>query len=166
MNASGFSYLMTLTGAGGPLVLPMATLTCSRRVGASSWLTATVPTWTAILESVLRAQSDWLITIDADSVEFLRATLTGITPDRNPQSGRIILTGRVINPPFTAQPRTLTGVTERSDRDGRRAARCQVDNLLRPNDTANDGISAWTVGIIEYEISPIESWMRVVEVAN
>jgi len=156
-------YTLTLTGAGGPLSWPLSRIECTRRLGESSWVTVEAPTWSAAMESALRAETDWIIEIDADAVAFLRATLTEIVPDRSPFSASFRLTGRIINPAFTAQTRVLTGVSHREDEDVRHTARAEVDPLMRPNDTVNDGVESWTAGLVQYRIAPHESWMQVTE---
>ena len=72
------AYQLTLTGTGGPLVLPLDRIYCTRRAGESSWVTVAVPIGSAALETTLRAATDWVINIDADGGAFLQATLTAI----------------------------------------------------------------------------------------
>jgi hypothetical protein len=89
--------------------------------------------------------------------------LTDVAYTRSPQGGELRLTGRVQTPSYSATTRALTGVQSLQTVDGRRTARCAVDPLLRPNDTATWNDDSWTVGIIQYEITPQDAWMRVTE---
>ena len=96
---------------------------------------------------------------------FLRAVLTDVAYTQSPQGGESRLTGRVITPSYSATTRVLTGVKSLTTVDGRRTVQCAVDPLLRPNDTATWNGDSFTVGIIQYQITPQDAWMRVTEVA-
>jgi hypothetical protein len=95
--------------------------------------------------------------------DFLDSTVTEIASETSPHSGQIKLTGRVANPAYITSPKSLTGISSKTISNGRRKVRCEVDNLLRPNDTANDGTAQWTVGIIAYQIDAATAWMDVTE---
>jgi hypothetical protein len=169
-------YRLYLVDGGAITELPFAAIQCRRRLGASTWAVFEVPTWSDALQSACEAAAaagGELVVyagLVSDGVEtrgeFLRAVLTSVEASRRPHRGGLSLTGRVQNPSYTAQSRTLFGVRSRANEDGRRSARCEVDPLLRPNDTVDDGEESWTVGSIVYRIAPREAWMDVAEVAN
>lgn len=166
-------YRLFVTGT-GLLEYPLSALACQRRLGQSTWLVATIPTYSAALLIALQtnlAHQDYLLVqagirnSDGSETlgEFLRAILTEINVTRTASRAWIELTGRVINPAFTAQTRTLPNVAMRAMDAGKHTVRCAIDPLLRPNDTVNDGMANWVVGAIDYSISPAEATMTVRE---
>lgn len=169
-------YRALVTGDSDPLEVPLASFQCRRRRGDSTWLTVSIPTYSAALKAALLARfgagAEVLITAGlryADGTEisgpFLRATLTEVKPEREARNGSIALVARVIPTPYSLSSRTLAGVAERGkDRSGRRTARCCViDPLLRPGDTVDDGVQSWVAGAILYLVAPALSYMLVTE---
>jgi len=155
--------------------LPLISLQCTRRLGQSTWLGVEVmynaERAAAIAE---RAGGQLIIYAGLRNAlgqellgEFARAWLTETEATREPGAGRLILTGRIVPTPFTAQTRTLLKVTQRQRVDGRHEVRCcAVDPLLRPNDTVVDGAETWGAGTIHYRISAREAFMQVTEVGD
>lgn len=152
----------------------VASLQCNRRVNASSWVVATVP-YDAALSTALAAMIGGEVLIDAGfrlpqgveaSGPFLRMTLTAVASEEAPYRGNLRLTGRVINPPFTATTRTLVSITRIQTDGDRRTVTCAVDPLLRPNDTAVAGAESFAVGAIDYRIDPWQATMTVTEALN
>jgi len=149
----------------------VAGLHCRRRVNASSWVVAIV-SYDAALYAALAAMIGGEMLIDAGfrlpqgvaaSGPFLRMVLTDVETEETPYRGALRLTGRVINPPFTATTRTLIGISRWQTDAGRRTVTCAVDPLLRPNDTAIAGAESFTVGAIDYRIDPWQATMMVTE---
>lgn len=166
-------YRAYLAGPGGSelLEIPMATAQCDRRLGASTWLSVTLETWTPALEQRIQSAIGGELTIYAGTRDrsgaetlgpFLRATLTEYRYEREPWRAWVTLLARVITPSYAATTRALQGVVSRNP-FGRRWAVCDVDPLLRPNDTAIDGASSFIVGSISYTISPGDAEMTVTE---
>ena len=160
--------------SGGLLLeLPFARLQCQRRLGESTWITAMVPNCTTAMLADLTARkaADGRIIVYSgvrlsDGTEqvgqFLQAVLTEIEGERAGRSGTIRLQGRLVPTYFTAQSRTLYGISQRGKSDdGTYWARCAADPLLHPNDTVNDGARSWTVKSILYEIAPRQNSMSV-----
>lgn len=169
-------YRLYVTG-GALLELPFAALQCQRRLGQSTWVTATIPTCSAALLADLTARqsSDGRLAVFAgvrlasgveQMGEFMQAVITEIDGELEAGAGVITLRGRLVPTAFTAQDRILRGVYRRGrENDGRRFAESSADPLLRPNDTVHDGAATWTAGSILYRIEPTTGTMRVVEVA-
>lgn len=151
--------------------LPLAEIVCRRRLGASTWLTALVPTAEATVRAQCIAHIGGEISVysgvsDASGEhlgEFLRAVLTEVDTVREGVTGTITLTGRVQNPAYTAATRSLLGVESRGLDGPKRTALCAVDPLLKPNDTVDDGVETWLAGTVEYRITPTMSHMTVTE---
>lgn len=160
--------------SGGELLeLPFARLQCQRRLGESTWITAIVSTCsTSLLDDLAnRKAADGRIIVYSgvrlsDGTEqtgqFLQAVLTEIEGERTGRLGTIRLQGRLVPTYFTAQSRTLYGISQRGKaEDGTYWARCAADPLLHPNDTVNDGEQSWTVKSILYEIAPRQNSMSL-----
>lgn len=94
--------------------------------------------------------------------EFLKAALTEIRPTRSAYQASIELTGRIVNPAFTAQSRILRQVSVRGMEGGKRRVQCAVDPLLKPGDTVTD-LDPFVVGAISYSVSPTSATMTVTE---
>lgn len=163
--------------AGTPMVeVPLRTFQCVRRAGTSTWITMHVPTYSAERYATLVGRIGSEVVLDAgvrdsDGVEtlglFLRATLTEVEFTREPTAASVKLTARVINPAFTAQSRVLRGIRSRNADQGRWTVTCEVDPLLRPNDTVTGGgFEAFVAGIIHYTMGPNEATMVVTEVKD
>jgi len=168
-------YRGYLTGGSTLLEIPMASFQCRRFIGESTWLTVILPTHSASWEAALAARSGGQLVIYAGvraatgvetMGEMMRAWLTAVEVTQEAWSSRIRLTGRVVPVAFTAQTRTLHNVQSWVSEDGRWEVTCTVDPLLRPNDTAVIGSLSFTVGSIDYEISPARSFMTVKEVLD
>ena len=161
-------YTGVVTGVGDMLFLPLSAIECRRELGQSTWLIVRT-TYTSALYAALPARIGAELIVFAgilggtSSGIFLRSVLTDVAYTRAPQGGELRLTGRVQTPSYTATTRALTGLQSLQTVDGRRTVRCDVDPLLRPNDTATWDGDSWTVGIIQYEITPQNAWMRVTE---
>lgn len=149
----------------------VASLQCQRRVNASSWVVATV-SYDAALSAALAAMIGGEVLIDAGfrlpqgveaSGPFLRMVLTNVASEEAPYRGNLRLTGRVINPPFTATTRTLVSISRIRTDGERRTVTCAVDPLLRPNDTAVAGAESFTVGAIDYRMDSWQATMTVTE---
>lgn len=153
---------------------PVISLQCTRRRGQSTWLVVEVM-YTPERAAAIAARAGGQLIIYAGLRtalgqellgEFARAWLTETEATQEPGAGRLILTGRLVPTPFTAQTRTLLKVTQRQVVDGRHEVRCcAVDPLLRPNDTVVDGAESWVAGTIHYRISAREAFMQVTEVS-
>lgn len=144
---------------------------CRRRINESSWVSVAVP-YSATRYASLLAKVNGELLIDAgfrlpggpsSKGLFLRMTLTAVDNEEQVHHGQITLTGRVINPPFTATTRTLTGINRIRTDSERWVVTCNVDPLLRPNDTAVAGAESFTVGGIDYRIDPWTATMTVTE---
>jgi len=166
-------YRLYITG-GDWLELPMHSFQCRRRLDASTWVTVVVDYSTATRAALdARLAGGGRLSIFSgvrysdgteSSGEFLQAALTRIDDDRQFRRGILTVTGRVIPVAFSATSRTLRGVSMRGMKtNGRRLCECDVDPLLRPNDTVDDGVETWTVGAIDYQISPAFATMLVEE---
>lgn len=165
-------YRLYVSG-GDLLELPFARLQCQRRLGESTWITAIVPTCSTTLLADLAARkaADGRIIVYSgvrlsDGTEqtgqFLQAVLTEIEGERTGRLGTIRLQGRLVPTYFTAQSRTLYGISQRGKADdGTYWAKCAADPLLHPNDTVNDGAQSWTVKSILYEIAPRQNSMSL-----
>lgn len=156
--------------AGEPMLeLPLSSLQCVRRRGESTWLTVTVPAWSAALEADLVARGPVMILVQATGAgsagDLLRATLISVDPARYPSAGQIVLTGRVVTPGYRLGSRNLPAVTELGRLEaGKRYALCAlVDPALRPGEAVFDGVEAWLCRVISYRITPGASSMRVEE---
>jgi hypothetical protein len=155
----------------GLVELPLAEITCKRRLGASTWLTVRVPVADKSTRDLCTGHIGRDLVIysgvavgEVETLgEYLHAVLTEVESDWSPQSGGITLTGRVQNPSYTAASRVLAGVQSRGMDNGRHTATGSVDPLLRPNDTLDDGADTWTVGAVDVRIGPGISQMRVTE---
>jgi hypothetical protein len=164
-------YRLYLIETGDITELPLASIQCRRRRGASTWLTVEIPGYSAAMAAQCRAHIGGEIIIyhgvvDANGErlgEFLRAVLTEVETEEGARGGSIVLTGRVQTPSYDLASRALIGVSSLIMDDGVRSAECVVDPLLRPGDTVDDGESSWVVGRLEYRISPRESRMVVTE---
>jgi hypothetical protein len=162
-------YRLYLSQVGGDdlLSLPMASLECRRRLGASTWLAVTVPAVESALLAAINARNGGEIVVYAGTEtamgEFLRATVTNIAVDDSRFNRVAILTGRVIPTPFDAASYDLTAVSMRGKLSGARIAVCAVDPRIRPNDTVFDGAESWIAGMITYRIAPNSGTMRITE---
>jgi hypothetical protein len=151
--------------------LPLAEITCKRRLGASTWLSVRVPVADKATRDLCTGHIGRDMVIysgvavgEAETLgEYLHAVLTEVESDWSPQSGGITLTGRVQNPSYTAASRVLAGVQSRGMDKGLHTATGAVDPLLRPNDTLDDGAHTWIVGAVDVRIGPGISQMRVQE---
>ena len=162
---------LAVSGQSGITEIPFASLQCERRLGASTWVTLAVPAWSEDLESLIESTMGGELAVYAGYRAlgggevlgpFLRATITDYRYERDPRSASITIVGRVITPSYAARTRTLKGVQSRNP-VGRRRAVCDVDPLLRPNDTVIDGPASFIVGAISYRITPNDASMRVEE---
>jgi hypothetical protein len=164
------TYAGTVTGPGELLSLPLSAIECRREQGQSTWMTVRA-TYTPSLYTALSARMGAELVVFAgvrvanleSSGIFLRAVLTDVTYTYSPQGGELRLTGRVQTPSYSPTTRALIGVQSLQTVEGRRTVRCDIDPLLRPNDTATWDGESWTVAIIQYEITPQDAWMRVTE---
>lgn len=176
LAASPLQTVYRLRVSGGSLLeLPFSALQCQRRLGQSTWITATVPACSAALLADLAARqaADGRLIVFAGTRaangaetlgEFLQAVITEIDGEWEASMGMVSLRGRLVPTAFTATARTLRGVYRRGrEDDGRRFAEASADPLLRPNDTVDDGAGTWTAGSIWYRIEPSSGAMRVVE---
>lgn len=166
-------YRLILTGLTSEMITyPLRGIQCQRRVNASTWMTADIGVSDAGMEAVVAAHVGLDMLIEAgygfsDGSEqvgaFLRAVVTGYEVAETPHGLALSVTGRVINPPFTAATRTLTSISRIRTDSERRTVTCAVDPLLRPNDTAVAGAESFTVGAIDYRIDPWQATMTVTE---
>jgi hypothetical protein len=107
--------------------LPLVSLQCRRRLGASTWLTVACP-WSAALESVVEAGLGGILLVESgvrigsieQRGEFLRATLTEWSAERDVWASSLSLTGRVQTPTYVATQRALAGVSAKGIDGGRR----------------------------------------------
>jgi len=151
--------------------LPLAEINCKRRLGASTWMTARVPTTNQALRDLCAGHVGRDLVIysgvavgEVETLgEYLHAVLTDVESEWSPDSAYMALTGRVQNPSYTAASRVLAGVQARGMDKGRHTATGAVDPLLRPNDTLDDGAHTWIVGAVDVRIGPGISQMRVQE---
>lgn len=166
MLPAGSAYRLALDPTLDPL--PLAAIQCRRRRGASTWLSATLPTWSRALEQALIARIGATLAVSAVAEggwkPFLSAILTNVSSDVGPQQATLTLTGRVQTPRYTAAVRRLQGISRRGSENGRSFCRCALDPLLRPNDTVDDGAASWTAGAIAYRIEASRAEMEVTEV--
>lgn len=145
--------------------IPLASLQCTRRVGASTWLSIECPGSVDLdLGVTLLLKAGYALSDGTETLgEFLRAIATERAVVRHSAGTLTTLTGRVQNPSYRAQTRTLQGVFRRGAENGKRACECAIDPLLRPNDTVHDGESTWLAGAIAYRLSPSAGTMHVRE---
>jgi len=162
--------------SGAPLVeLPFSSFQCRRSLGQSTFLTIVIPTYSTVLIDLLEARktaNSFLIIysgyVDSNGQEtlgeFLKSTIIDIRVERNFSSGTITIYGRVVPVSFTTQSRSLHQISKRGKTEsGKKTATCAVDFNLRPNDTAVDGLSSWTVGDITLFVGSDTSYMLVTE---
>ena len=145
--------------------LPLSVIQCTRRVGASTWMSLRVPGEYEVTEGHLVIVRSGIIAQDGEEQigEFLRGVVTDVDDTIEPQSAVTVITARVQNPSFAQQTRTAQAVSRRIDDDGRKSIQCAVDPLLRPNDTIDDDGDTWTAGTIEYRITHVGARMVVTE---
>lgn len=164
--SSGIVYRATVDSV-PPLVLPIASLQCTRRLGSSTWMVLRSPWWSLMLESDLVFAIGATVRVERGDgtqwAEFLDAVLTDISTTVTAESGEISLTGRVQTPNYTLRTRTLNSIETLQIDNNRRKVRCTVDHQLRPNDIVDDGFDTWTAGIIFYSIDASREWMDVTE---
>jgi len=167
-------YRLLITGDSVPLYLPFNSIRCQRRLGASTWIAVNVPYYSDEVSTAIvtrfSAPAELVIyagqLVDGVEVsgEFMRAVLTDyeITQEANTSPSPIILKARVVPTSFTSQSRTLRGVTARGFDGDEFTVKCDVDFLLRPNDTVDDGVQSWTARVIDYTITPGQASMLVI----
>jgi len=155
--------------------LPFSSFQCRRSLGQSTFLTIVIPAYSTALIDLLEARktaNSFLIIysgyIDSSGHEilgeFIKSTIIDIRVERNSSSGTITVYGRVIPVSFITQSRTLHQISKRGKTEaGKKTATCAVDFNLRPNDTAVDGLSSWTVGDITLFVGNGTSYMIVTE---
>jgi hypothetical protein len=169
-----YRALLSAPGGDDLLAVPMASFQCVRRLGDSTWLTVTVPTYSPALKVALHARIGGELLINAGTRDsaglemmglFLRATVTAVEYTREPSGAVITLTARVINPSYVSAARTISGIRRRSKDNGRWVITCDADPLLRPNDTVTAGAITFTVGSIRHAVRPHDAIMEVTEVA-
>lgn len=166
-------YRLILSGlTSEPVILPLRGIQCRRRVNESTWMVAEIGASSTSQESIIAAYlgSEMLIELGYGFADgsiiygaFLRATVTDYDATETAYGLALSVTGRVINPPFTATTRTLTGISRLQTDGERRTVICTVDPLLRPNDIAIAGSASFTVGAIDYRIDPWTATMTVTE---
>jgi len=170
--SGSYRQIYRLYLASSPIVeLPIAAIQCRRRVGASTWMTVDIPSYTIPLGILCQNHIGGELVIYAgvddgcgeQIGEFLRAVLTDVDITWSPVAGSMTLTARVDNPSYTQQTRALIGVLAIGAENGRRTATCAVDPLLRPNDAVFDGAATWVAGTIVYRIGPAAAAMTVTE---
>jgi len=155
--------------------LPFSSFQCRRSLGQSTFLTVVIPNYSTTLVDLLEARktannnliiySGYVDSNDQETLgEFIKSTIIDIRVERNSSSGTITVYGRVIPVSFTTQSRTLHQISKRGKTEsGKKTATCAVDFNLRPNDTAIDGLSSWTVGDITLFVGNGTSYMIVTE---
>jgi len=164
--------LLSSPGMDDLLTVPMSSFQCVRRLGASTWVTVTIPFFTPswLISLTNRLGGELLINAgikDSSGIEtlglFLRATLTAVEYTIEPVGAAITLTARVINPSYSSASRELTGIRQRTKTDGRWTLVCDADPLLRPNDTATAGAISFIVGSIRHSVSANDAVIEVIE---
>lgn len=166
-------YRCYLTGA-ALVELRLSAIECRRRRNDSTWMILSIPTTTTTQRAAIVAALGigqlvvyaGLRAGDGSETmgEFLRATLTDYEESLDARSSAMRLTGRVAAILETLQSRTLEHVYERVNDGGRRSIKCRkVNPVLRPGDTAVDGVDSLVVHNITYQITPAECWMQVQE---
>lgn len=155
--------------------LPFSSFQCRRSLGQSTFLTAVIPNYSTTLVNLLEtrktANNNLIIYsgyIDSNGQEtlgeFIKSTIIDIRVEKYSSNGTITVYGRVIPVYFTTQSRTLYQISKRGKTEaGKKTATCAVDFNLRPNDTAIDGLSSWTVGDITLFVGDVTSYMMVTE---
>ena len=143
--------------------LSVSRLVLRRRAGESSFATITIPHIAAFEGVQGLIGAEFRITNRVGDT-FVHALLTEVDAECEPFAAAIMLRGRVINPPFTAQTWRATGVIEfGQDESGRRYVCCDPLPLLRPNDTLIAGSETWNVQVIDAHYTPAAATFRVQE---
>jgi streptogramin lyase len=158
-------YRLYLTGGPALISYPISQIQCNRALGASTWLTVKIPTYTAADYALITSAQREIVIYsgDTDAGEFLRAIMTEAEYDVSVGSGIILLRGRVQTPSYSAQSWVLSGVSNRGKSKNKRTVSCAVDPRIRPNDTVDDGLYQFVCGSADYTIGPNESEMRIKE---
>lgn len=167
-------YRCYLTGLPALAELAIQSLQCRKRQSASTWLRITAISGSlAIIATLAAAKSaGGQLVIYAglrDSAgaetmgEMLRATLTDYGYEHSSGALLITLEARVAAVLDPLQTRLMTGISSRSDEDGRRQIRCAVHPRLRPGDTVDTGSETWTAHSITYFIGVNQAYMDVQE---
>lgn len=159
-------------GTPSPLALPLASFQCQRRRNESTWLTLTLPGISAAARAALDTALGVSVIVYAglrrpDGTEtlgeFLRAVITEVEIERDPQHYTARVTARIQVALEPLQTRAAVGVVSRTEDNGRRSLRCAVDPRLRPGDTVADGATTWVAHHVLYTVGPNTAWMEVQE---
>lgn len=166
-------YRLIISGiTSDPIIYRLAGIQCRRRLGESTWMTVEIGVDNAGMETIIASSvgKEMLIELGyeySDGLKqfgpFLRSTITEYGVTETAIGLSLTLTGRVINPPFTATTRILRNITRIQIDDGRTTVYCAVDPALRPNDTAQYGEESFKVGAISYRIDSTLASMIVTE---
>lgn len=163
---------LSAVGGSGLLEIPIASFQCTRRLGASTWLAITVPTYSAPLFAAIQAVVGGELVINAGTRDtagietlgvFLRATVTDVEQEHDAGAGSIRITARVINPSYSSASRALSDIRQVIRNNDKITVICDCDPLLKPNDTATARGESFVVGAIRYSVSPRDAFMEVVE---
>lgn len=161
--------MVTVPGQSDLYRIEIRNIRCQRRVGASTWLTIETDYSDEANDFLQSSIGGQLVVFtgkrvgsgEEQTMVFLQSTITDVDHERTAYSPYISVMSRVTNPPFTSASRELIGVSRRDTVGNKYRIRCDVDPLLRPNDTATMGALSFTVDSIDYEISTHYAIMTV-----
>ena len=170
------TYTLVLTGADDALddlALPMSSFQSRLRTDGENYLSVVIPNAGEYIDGIAaRPNGDLVIsrgvryTDGAVTVtEILRVNLETIRDDRGTPTWSATLTGHKSASVGTPKTVALMGVTYRAQYSGARHLRADLDNTLRPGDTATWGDDSFTVGEISFTVSPALAVMEVAEAA-
>lgn len=167
-------FTLILTGAADgttDLILPMSSFQGRLRSGTPSYLAAIVPNASAYADAIDARPNGELVISRGDRwtdgrleiTEIARANLETIRYDLGPRSASATLAGH--KTVSYAAPKTvaLVGASYRAVTNGLRRYRSQIDNTLRPGDTAEINGESLVVREIGYTVGPELAFMEIAE---
>jgi hypothetical protein len=150
--------------------VPMASMQLRRRDGLPTLVSCVVPDYSTYYAGAA-ARKDGEIIIMAGSVtadgtrhlsELERATLENVSYDHGVNSSSLSLSGYRTTAITNPRPVDLTGITYYGlQADGKRRVRGQINQFLRPGDTAIWGSESMVVDQIYIAVQPRNAWMEV-----
>lgn len=157
----------------GDLTVPMKNFQGNLKNDGSSFISISIPDVLRWIDKIEPLLVDAGYTVFkgvrfADSSEQLEAIARADYPlrlrsDRGVDNSTITLSGYHVFAVTAAKTRTLEGINYRRSDDGRRAARCRLDEFLRPGDTADVYGELFVVSDINYIVGSGEERMEIQE---
>ena len=165
-------YRAILTGAAGPIELPLVSFSCRRTAGN---LSISLVCGAASLEQIeqidARRNGDIVIYRGfrlpdgrEQLNEMLRAPFFSVRWDRRARNASLSIDARKSDEAANPKTRMLKGISYRSAQNGARRVRCEVDTYLCPGDTADlGGGETLIANAISYSVSTDNGTMEVSE---